>query len=129
MYAEKFNFKKYVQFRNEVVSIEQADNYDQSGCWVVRTRNLDTLAESSVQFDGVMICTGHHGTVNQPKLKGEEKFKGQIMHTHSLKHSDGFEGKNVVVIGIGNSGMDAAVEISQVTKQVSSENKGFINRC
>ena len=93
MYAEKFNFKKYVQFRNEAVSIEQADNYDQSGCWVVRTRNLDTLAESSAQFDGVMICTGHHGTVNQPKLKGEEKFKGQIMHTHSLKHSDGFEGK------------------------------------
>lgn len=66
-----------------------------------------------------MVCTGHHGTVNQPKIPGEEKFRGTIMHTHSLKNSKGFENKNVVVVGIGNSGGDAAVELSVVAKQVS----------
>lgn len=66
-----------------------------------------------------MVCTGHHGTVNQPKIKGQEKFKGLIKHTHSLKNATGFEDKNVVVVGIGNSGGDAAVEASVVAKQVS----------
>ncbi|RWS18669.1 dimethylaniline monooxygenase [N-oxide-forming] 5-like protein [Leptotrombidium deliense] len=39
------------------------------------------------------------------------------MHTHSYKRPNGFENKNVVVVGIGNSGGDAAVELSMVAKQ------------
>ncbi len=137
MYAEKFNFKKYVQFRHEVVSVVQAPDFEETGRWVVRTRNLDTNEVKDQTFDGVQVCSGHHGTVNQPKLKGEEKFKGTIYHTHSLKNAKGFEDKNVVVVGIGNSGKiftfnlllpftnfsafaggDAAVELSVVAKQV-----------
>lgn len=69
-------------------------------------------------YDGVMICAGHHNTVNEPTFKGQEKFKGTICHTHSLKSAKGFEKKTVVVVGVGNSGGDAAVEISSVAKQV-----------
>lgn len=119
MYAAKFNFLSYVQFQTEIVSVKEADNFDQSGRWVVCSRNLDTLDEKYETFDGVMICTGHHGTVNQPTFKGQEVFKGTIIHTHSLKNNKGFEDKNVVVVGIGNSGSDAAVELSLVAKQVS----------
>ncbi len=69
-------------------------------------------------FSGVAICIGHHNVRNMPTFKGQEKFKGRIMHTHSLKKADGFEDKTVVVVGIGNSATDAAVELSTVTKQV-----------
>lgn len=82
------------------------------------SRNLDTKEEKTEVYDGVMICTGHHNTVNEPKFKGQEKFKGTVTHTHSLKNAKGFENKNVVVVGVGNSGGDAAVEISSVAKQV-----------
>lgn len=65
-----------------------------------------------------MIATGHHGTVNQPKLAGQDDFKGTVMHTHSLKTSKDFEDKNVVVVGIGNSALDAVCEGSMFAKQV-----------
>lgn len=41
------------------------------------------------------------------------------MHTHSLKKVDeNYEDKNIVVVGVGNSGMDAAVELSSVARKV-----------
>jgi len=98
--------------------VEQAEYYDATGQWQVTARNLDNPSEvSSEVYDGVMICTGHHNRVNEPKFKGQEKFKGTIIHTHSLKTATGFEDKNVVVVGVGNSGGDAAVEVSMVAKQ------------
>ena len=119
MYGESFNFLKLVRFRQEIVRLEMAPDYDRTGRWVVRSRDLDSGEQRSEEFDGVMIATGHHNTVNEPRFPGQEKFKGTVTHTHSLKSAKGFEDKNVVVVGIGNSGGDAAVEVSMVAKQVS----------
>lgn len=51
-------------------------------------------------------------------LVGIEKFKGQYFHSRDYKNPVGFTGKRVIVIGIGNSGGDLAVEISHTAKQV-----------
>jgi dimethylaniline monooxygenase (N-oxide forming) len=37
------------------------------------------------------------------------------MHSHEYVDTEGFEGRNVVVLGMGNSAMDIAVEVSLVT--------------
>lgn len=118
MYADSFNFTNYVKFHTEVLSVEMADDYEETGRWKLQSRNLITSEMKTEIFDGVMICTGHHGTVNQPTFKGQEKFRGRIFHTHSLKSSRRFEDQSVVVVGIGNSGGDAAVELSVVARQV-----------
>jgi hypothetical protein len=39
------------------------------------------------------------------------------MHTHDYRTCDGFQGKRVLVVGIGNSGCDIACEISRVSAQ------------
>ncbi|NXT75224.1 FMO5 monooxygenase, partial [Zapornia atra] len=49
---------------------------------------------------------------------GIEKFKGRYLHSRDYKDSQDFRDKTVVVVGIGNSGSDLAVEISQTAKQV-----------
>lgn len=51
---------------------------------------------------------------------GIEKFKGRYLHSRDYKEPQEFMDKRIVVIGIGNSGSDLAVEISQTAKQVSS---------
>ena len=89
MYANSFNFLKYVKFRHEIKSIEMNVDYEETGQWNVCFKNMETLKETTEVFDGVMICTGHHGTVNQPTLSGQHQFKGIVMHSHSLKHSKG----------------------------------------
>ena len=40
------------------------------------------------------------------------------MHSHNYKDFAGYENKGVVVIGIGNSGGDIAVELGRCAKQV-----------
>jgi len=40
------------------------------------------------------------------------------MHSHSYKEPYAFDGKRVVVIGIGNSGGDIAVELGRNAKTV-----------
>ncbi|XP_010218215.1 PREDICTED: dimethylaniline monooxygenase [N-oxide-forming] 5-like, partial [Tinamus guttatus] len=47
-----------------------------------------------------------------------EKFKGRYLHSRDYKHPQAFADKRVIVIGIGNSGSDLAVEISHTAKQV-----------
>lgn len=53
-------------------------------------------------------------------FKGIDKFNGKLIHTQQYKDSRGFEDKRVLVVGIGNSAADAAVDISDVTRQVGA---------
>lgn len=51
-----------------------------------------------------------------------EKFKGEIVHTHDYKYSAPYKNKTAIVVGVGNSGIDAAVDLSHVTSPVSTCN-------
>ena len=66
-----------------------------------------------------MVCTGHHTEPYWPSpFAGQADFQGQIMHSHDYKDHKGFEDQTVVVIGIGNSGADIAVELSKICRKV-----------
>lgn len=116
--GEAFGCFKYMIFNREVTSVRKAPDYDETGKWVVTVKNAENGESTSDIFDGVMVCVGH---ITYPKLydfPGMEKFKGRIIHTHSLKKVDIFEGQKICVVGIGCSALDAAVETSNVAKQV-----------
>ncbi|KAI1300026.1 Flavin-containing monooxygenase 5 [Halotydeus destructor] len=49
---------------------------------------------------------------------GQDLFKGTVFHSHSYKNPKGLEDKAVVVLGMGNSAGDLAVELSAVGRQV-----------
>lgn len=109
---------KHMIFNREVTSVRKAVDYDETGKWVVTVKNTENGETTSDTFDGVMVCVGH---ITYPKMydfPGMEKFKGQIIHTHSLKKVDMFSGKRICVVGIGCSALDAAVETSNVATQV-----------
>lgn len=58
-------------------------------------------------------------TPNKPCFPNQNIFKGNILHSVDYKRPNAmFEDKNNVVVGIGNSGIDVAVELSRVSKQV-----------
>lgn len=118
LYADKFDLFKHVLFNHEVTEVNMADDYETTGRWTVTVKNIGKNESFKETFDGVLVCSGHHIYPNIPNFEGLEGFEGTVMHTHSLKSSEGFEGKRVLVIGIGNSAVDAAVEIAKVSKQV-----------
>ncbi|NP_001075714.1 flavin-containing monooxygenase 5 [Oryctolagus cuniculus] len=118
MYAKEFGLLKYIQFKTTVCSVKKRPDFSTSGQWEVLTE-CEGKKESAV-FDGVLVCTGHHTSAHLPleSFPGIEKFKGQYLHSRDYKNPEKFTGKRVIVIGIGNSGGDLAVEISHTAKQV-----------
>ncbi|WAR30988.1 FMO5-like protein, partial [Mya arenaria] len=57
-------------------------------------------------------------SVMKSTVNARNLFKGKIIHSHDYKNSLSYEDKRVVIVGIGNSGGDAAVELSRVASQV-----------
>ncbi len=53
---------------------------------------------------------------------GMNTFKGKFFHSRDYKNPEEWRGKRIVVIGIGNSGGDIAVELSRMAKQVICHN-------
>ena len=41
-----------------------------------------------------------------------------MIHTHDYKDHRGMEDKRVIVIGVGNSGVDVAAELAKIARQV-----------
>uniref|UniRef100_A0A915DG30 Flavin-containing monooxygenase n=1 Tax=Ditylenchus dipsaci TaxID=166011 RepID=A0A915DG30_9BILA len=120
-YAHHFDLHKHIKFRCRVLNVERSSNYKDTGTWMVTHTNLVTGCTSTDQFDGVLLCTGHHTQPFFPSpWPGQQSFKGVITHAHSYKDHRGFEDNVVAVVGVGNSGVDIAVELSRISKQYQS---------
>ncbi|KAK2494478.1 hypothetical protein MC885_010838 [Smutsia gigantea] len=103
IFAKKFDLLKYIQFQTTVLSVRRCPDFSSSGQWEVVAESRGE--EHSAVFDGVLVCS-------------IERFKGQYFHSRQYKHPEGFEGKRILVIGIGNSASDIAVELSRKATQV-----------
>lgn len=117
-YAKHVGCLDKMLFQHKVLSVVKAKSFNEDGKWDVNVENMKTGKQTLQTFDGVMVCTGHHVTPTMATFPGQEQFKGQIIHTHSYKRPGEFVGKKVVVVGIGNSGGDVAVELSMVNPKV-----------
>ncbi|XP_054837889.1 flavin-containing monooxygenase 5-like [Eublepharis macularius] len=118
IYAKHFDLLKYIRLRTKVCSVTRRPDFASTGQWDVVVET-DGKQESSV-FDAILICTGHHTTAHLPlnTFPGIEKFKGHYFHSRDYKNPNEFTGKRGIVVGIGNSGGDLAVEISHTAEQV-----------
>ncbi|XP_043076165.1 flavin-containing monooxygenase 5-like [Puntigrus tetrazona] len=126
LYAENFNLLKHIHFQTTVRSVRQRPDFSDSGQWEVVTVDRDGREETRV-FDGVLVCSGHYTQPIKPlsDFPGIDTFPGTITHSWEYKDPDPYFGKRVVVVGIGNSGGDIAVELSRVCeKTFMSTRKG-----
>jgi cation diffusion facilitator CzcD-associated flavoprotein CzcO len=107
-YVDHFGFRDRIRFNTEVAHVEPAD-----GGWEV------TLAGGeSHRYDAVMVANGHHWDPKypEPPFPGQESFTGEQLHSHWYREPDErFVDRNVLVLGIGNSATDIAVESSRVS--------------
>uniref|UniRef100_K7FK79 Dimethylaniline monooxygenase [N-oxide-forming] n=1 Tax=Pelodiscus sinensis TaxID=13735 RepID=K7FK79_PELSI len=118
MYANHFGLLKHIQFKTTVISVRKSPDFSATGQWTIVTES-NGKQESSV-FDAVMVCIGYLSDPSLPleSFPGIKVFQGEYFHSRHYKHPDVFEGKRVLVIGMGNSGVDIAVEASRVAKKV-----------
>ena len=59
----------------------------------------------------IIFANGVSGIPYIPGLPGLENFTGEVIHSHAFTHGGAFDGKNVMVLGTGNSGHDVAQDL------------------
>uniref|UniRef100_A0A4W5NS92 Flavin-containing monooxygenase n=1 Tax=Hucho hucho TaxID=62062 RepID=A0A4W5NS92_9TELE len=118
LYAQHFDLLRHITFQTSVLTVRQRPDFSHSGQWEVVTENREGQEQRHI-FDGVLVCSGHYTQPVSPldQFPGHESFPGRCLHSWEYKDADAFRGKRVVVVGIGNSGGDIAVEISRAAEK------------
>ncbi len=79
--------------------------------WEVTTATGERVTATSV-----LVANGHHAVPREPALEGT--FDGVRFHSHAYTDPEVFAGQRVLVIGVGNSGMDIACDAARVADHV-----------
>lgn len=107
-YAKHFGLLPYLTVKTCVEQVEPLPG----GGYKVMAANLDSGIRKSAVYSSVLICNGHHWNPSVPDFKGE--FAGTMFHSRHYRNADGFRDKNVLILGIGNSGADIACDVARV---------------
>ncbi|GGN13055.1 cation diffusion facilitator CzcD-associated flavoprotein CzcO [Actinoplanes campanulatus] len=100
-YADRFRLTAHIRYGETVTAVERGDR------WTVTTDPGGTD-----EFDAVVVANGHNWAPRLPDPGYPGTFDGVQMHAHDYRAADVFQGRRVLVVGMGNSAMDIAVDAS-----------------
>lgn len=106
-YADAFELRASLRCG---VSVEGAELGD-DGRWTLRVRERASGSVSVETFDHLIVCSGLNLQPKGVSLDGLETFTGTVQHVATYKDPTPYAGKDVVVVGIGESGADIAAEL------------------
>jgi dimethylaniline monooxygenase (N-oxide forming) len=106
-YVDHFGLREHITFET---SVEHATRRP-DGIWEIQLSSGETRL-----YDALLVANGHHWDPRwpEPAFPGSDSFVGTQLHAHSYVDNSIFTDKDVVVLGMGNSAMDIAVESSYV---------------
>src|SRR5579875_2921688 len=98
-YARHFGVYERIRFKTGVSSVTQRSG----GGWTLKT------TAGTEDFDAVVVASGHQAAPSHPPYAKD--FAGEYLHSFSYREPDPFKGKRVLVVGVGNSGLDIAADV------------------
>lgn len=107
-YVDHFGFRESIRFETGVERAERRPD----GLWEIRTDRGETHL-----YDALAVANGHHWDPQWPDPPFPGKFDGVQMHAHHYIDNENMRGRRVLVLGMGNSAMDIAVEASLVAER------------
>lgn len=113
-YARHFDLTP--QLGEEVRSVLAAD-----GGWVTTTKACIYRSRR------VIIATGYNAVPHVPVWPGQESFGGRILHSSEYRNGEPFRGRNVLVVGFGNSGGEIAIDLHEHGARVTMSVRGAVN--
>ncbi|MFN2627317.1 MAG: flavin-containing monooxygenase, partial [Gaiellaceae bacterium] len=85
--------------------VERVDR--ENGGWVLQT------SSGPVRSARVVVATGFSHTPFVPDWPGRHGFRGQLLHSSAYRNSEPFRGRDVLVVGSGNSGAEIAFDVAE----------------
>ncbi|KAL3506297.1 hypothetical protein ACH5RR_031679 [Cinchona calisaya] len=94
---------------NETV---QSAKYDENcGSWRIKTVDTSDYSEIEYICSWLVAATGENAEKVVPEFEGLQDFSGQVMHACDYKSGKAYDGKRVLVVGCGNSGMEISLDL------------------
>ena len=97
---------------------ESAVYDDAAGEWAVSVRreNGGKIALSPRQL---VFCTGAYGPPRLPSFKGQDDYRGTVLHSSQYTSGAPYKGKQALVIGAGSSAHDVAFDLWEAGADVT----------
>lgn len=111
-YATRFELHRRIRLQTPV---ERVESLGSNGFRIL----LGTGEERD--YDALVVANGHHWDPQWPEPKVPGRFDGDAFHAHDYvdpAEPCSLTGKRVVVVGMGNSAMDIACELSHTAARV-----------
>lgn len=99
-YAKHFGIQP--RYGEEVTSIRR-----ENGGWLTGT------SKGEYASDCVVIAAGYNRRPVIPKWPGQESYSGSIVHSAAYCNGETYCGKRVLVVGIGNTGGEIAIDLCE----------------
>jgi putative flavoprotein involved in K+ transport len=82
-------------------------------CKVERIEPSWTLhtSDGEIHADHVVVATGYNGVPFVPAWPGRDSFTGELVHSSQYRSPAPYRGKDVLVVGAGNSGAEIAHDV------------------
>jgi len=77
------------------------------------------IEDTVFAFDALVVATGTNTWASLPKFKGNDEFKGKIIHAENYKKPEVYRGQRVMIVGAGESGSDICNEVAQYADKVA----------
>lgn len=107
-YSHLHNLQTRIRFRHKVLQIQKIEKQ-----WHVEVKNLDIDTVTTELFDAVAVCSGSHQYSRYPEIPGLETFPNFTLHAAQFRNAELFQGKKVVVVGMGESAADILADVAQ----------------
>ena len=100
-YAEQFQLRPWFGEEAQAIVREQ-------GQWLTRCRSGRSFLTRNV-----VLATGANGRANRPAFPGQDSYQGRIQHSEAYRDAEPFMGQRVLVVGMGNTGAEIALDLAQ----------------
>ncbi len=125
-YPTKAQVIEYLEQYSETLGITPEFNCEVRSLSYSNQWRVDTSL-GPLTSDVVVVALGVASFPHKPTWQGMAEFEGRIIHSSEYKNAAPFSGQNVLVVGLGNSGGEVALDLSQTAKRVSLSVRGPVN--
>ena len=100
--------EKYAEFHElEIVTGVEVSRIEQSGSgWLLHATGGRQLTGRAV-----VVATGYNHTPRLPDWPGQGTYTGRLLHAGEYRNAAPYAGKDVLVVGVGNTGAEIAVDL------------------
>ncbi|ORY32264.1 hypothetical protein BCR39DRAFT_587004 [Naematelia encephala] len=122
-YARHFGLDEITSYNTRVEHATKI-NTASGDVWRLTLHNLESGQEKfwTEDFDAVVVATGHYNAPFIPAVPGVEswaaKWPTDVVHSQGYRIPERYTGKDILIIGIGTSGVDIARDLSPHTRKI-----------